>query len=309
MIFELVQAMVFWLNSVPPSEGIAPNMSPRTIMTGYKLDGCKHGCLSFGTYVQTHEKTDSTLKARTTGAIALRPSGNAQGGYYFLSLSTGRRIAWYRWTVLPMPNEAIEALQRLAGGDRQPNFFEDDNDLAPDVDNHPEATGVDSNHEDDQPIVVHDPNEEFHECISEHDQESLDGDLEDPEGAENNSENEELDSENYDEDENAGVNFDQVDIGEQPDDESYDNDENAGVDFDQQVDVDDNESDDENNDEINKDIGNAGVIQERNGSDSSRDSSLGNEDAGMPLIVEVEHMDDRYGEGRREGLLLSPSFW
>ena len=31
----------------------------------------------------------------TIEAIALRPTGNAQGGYYFMSLSTGEKIKCY----------------------------------------------------------------------------------------------------------------------------------------------------------------------------------------------------------------------
>jgi hypothetical protein len=32
------------------------------------------------------------MATRTTGANALRPTGNAQGGYYFYSLDTGRGL-------------------------------------------------------------------------------------------------------------------------------------------------------------------------------------------------------------------------
>jgi len=32
------------------------------------------------------------MEPRTFGAIDLRPSGNEQGGHYFLSLHTGKRI-------------------------------------------------------------------------------------------------------------------------------------------------------------------------------------------------------------------------
>jgi len=37
--------------------------------------------LQFGTYVQVHEPHNNSLLPRTTGAIALRPSGNIQGGH------------------------------------------------------------------------------------------------------------------------------------------------------------------------------------------------------------------------------------
>ena len=51
---------------------------------------------------------------RTTGAIALRPTGNAQGGHYFYSLSTGRRLNRNHWTVVPMPAEVVQRVDRLS---------------------------------------------------------------------------------------------------------------------------------------------------------------------------------------------------
>jgi len=51
---------------------------------------------------------------RTSGAIALRPTGNAQGSYYFLSLQSGKRIVRNNWTVLPMPAEVIATMHQFA---------------------------------------------------------------------------------------------------------------------------------------------------------------------------------------------------
>jgi hypothetical protein len=50
----------------------------------------------------------------TSGAIVLRPTGNDQGGYYFLSLSTGQRLNQNHWTALPMPAEVIDRVHTLA---------------------------------------------------------------------------------------------------------------------------------------------------------------------------------------------------
>jgi len=70
--------------------------------------------VEFGTYVQTLEKHNNSMEPRTSGAIALRPSGNKQGGHYFLSLHTGKRILRNSWTELPMPNDVVYAVHRLA---------------------------------------------------------------------------------------------------------------------------------------------------------------------------------------------------
>jgi hypothetical protein len=91
MIQHLVGGSVFWLNAFPSDGGIT-GMSPRAIMTGKTLDYTKHCRLMFGAYAQVHEEHNNSMEARTTGAIALRPTGNDQGGYYFMSLTTGRLL-------------------------------------------------------------------------------------------------------------------------------------------------------------------------------------------------------------------------
>ena len=55
------------------------------------------------------------MATQTTEAIAFRPTGNKQGGYYFLSLTTGRVLKRNHWTELPMPHdEVIDRVHALA---------------------------------------------------------------------------------------------------------------------------------------------------------------------------------------------------
>ena len=53
------------------------------------------------------------MSARTQGAISLRPCDSASGGYYFLSLSTGRRLLRQRWTELPLTEGVIHDVEHL----------------------------------------------------------------------------------------------------------------------------------------------------------------------------------------------------
>jgi hypothetical protein len=118
MIIELVKGSVSWLNMFPANDGISTMHSPRTIITGLQVDYKHHCRIEVGSYVQTHEQHDNTMRTRTIGAIALRPNGNSQGGYYFLSLSTGRRIDRQNWTELPMPNDVVDRVHTLARRDK-----------------------------------------------------------------------------------------------------------------------------------------------------------------------------------------------
>jgi hypothetical protein len=114
MIIEMIYYSTFWLNSFPPADGVSETIRPRAIVAGMQLDYAKHCKLEFGTYVQTHEEHNNTMATRTTGAIALHPTGNEQDGYYFLSLTTGRRLNRNRWTALPMPADVIDRVHTLA---------------------------------------------------------------------------------------------------------------------------------------------------------------------------------------------------
>jgi hypothetical protein len=102
MIIELAKSVVFWRNAFPANDGVSDELSPRAIVTGSTIDFHRHCQYEFGEYVQTHEAHDNSMGSRTVGALALRPTGNAQGGYYFFSLSTGRVINRNRATKLPI---------------------------------------------------------------------------------------------------------------------------------------------------------------------------------------------------------------
>jgi hypothetical protein len=114
MVIEMVHASVFWLNMFPAADGVSNILSPRALIVGLKLDYNKHCKLEFGSYVQVHEEHDNSMASRTTGAIALRPTGNAQGGYYFMSLTSGRRLSRNHWTSLPVPQDVIDRVHALA---------------------------------------------------------------------------------------------------------------------------------------------------------------------------------------------------
>ena len=83
--------------------------------------------------VQTHEQHKNTIATRPIGALALRPTGNQQGGYYFYSLMSGQRLHRTHWTELPMPAEVrdrVHALARRARANRGLSFTDSDgNDL------------------------------------------------------------------------------------------------------------------------------------------------------------------------------------
>ena len=114
LIVEIIYNTMFWLYCFPKKDGIHPTISPCMIVTSSTIDQVKHCKLQFGAYVQVHEQHNNSMILRTSGAIALHPTGNAQGSYYFLSLHSGKCIVCNNWTVLSMRAEAINTIHQLA---------------------------------------------------------------------------------------------------------------------------------------------------------------------------------------------------
>ena len=91
-------------------------LSPAALILGRVTDTALHCRVPFGSYCQTHEENTptNTNAPRTIGAIALFHSGNLQGGYNFLSLTTGKVVHRRRWTELPIPTEVINMVDKMA---------------------------------------------------------------------------------------------------------------------------------------------------------------------------------------------------
>ena len=115
MIVEMVHAQVYWFNFTIPENYIS-NTLPAAIILGqtYDYNRISGPGSKFGEYVQTHEKTDNTMRPRTVSAICLRPSGNNQGSFYYYILLTGRRLHRRRSTSLPMLDEVIARVHHIA---------------------------------------------------------------------------------------------------------------------------------------------------------------------------------------------------
>ena len=80
--------------------------------------------LNFGDYVQAYNATriTNTNKSRAVGAIALYPSNNEVGGWYFMLLATGKEIRRNGWTELPMGDDALQRVKQIALKEGQVNI-------------------------------------------------------------------------------------------------------------------------------------------------------------------------------------------
>jgi len=109
------------------------------------------------------------MEPRTSGTIALRPSGNEQGRHS-LSLYTGRRILRNNWTILPIPDVIVDTVHRLVAASKQAGgitFMDRNGNMITDIDeeeteeateNEPISLADDNNaetiHNNDEEIIT-----------------------------------------------------------------------------------------------------------------------------------------------------------
>jgi hypothetical protein len=127
MMIQLVLHVTKMLNHFPTKAGISDTISPRTIMTGKTLNYKKHLSLQFGEYCQVHQEDTprNSQLPRTIGAICLVPTGNVQGGYYYMSLQSGLKISRRSWDRIPMPDMVIAQVNLLGKNQPQQLVFAD----------------------------------------------------------------------------------------------------------------------------------------------------------------------------------------
>ena len=171
MIIELMHFCVMWMNAFPVKSGISKKWSPRELISRHRLDAKLHCRAPFGAYCEVHTDPDitNTMEPRTKWAICLGPTGNMQGSYKFMSLSTGKKIVRRNFTEMPITESVIRQVDKWAKKDRaqsgltflnrnglEYNFGDDDDqatlvgrpELAPFPDMPAEAPGILTEHEE-----------------------------------------------------------------------------------------------------------------------------------------------------------------
>jgi hypothetical protein len=210
---EMVYASVFWRNMFVLPGGVSDTQSPAELILNRLVDYNKHCRLEFGQYVQTHEEHDNTMTTRTVGAIATRPTGNIQGGYYFIRLDTGRRIIRRDWTPLPMPSEVIDQVHRLARRAKANKTLEFTNMVGEDLDvlyadiQRDDEDELDSDDEQPAGVVDDDDSDDDYDPANDSDDEEADSII-DEDSSNDDSDNEDDDHNEDSDDEDDDCNED-----------------------------------------------------------------------------------------------------
>ena len=109
MTRAMVEHCVDLSNSFPNEQGISNTLSLNAMVEGKQKIDYNNLKTPFGSYTQVYIGT----KNDTVGGIALKPS-NEKGGYYFMSLFSGKKIHAMRWKDLPISDNAVHRVHELA---------------------------------------------------------------------------------------------------------------------------------------------------------------------------------------------------
>ena len=150
---------------------------------------------------------------QTLGAICLGPTGNQQGGHWFLSLTSGARIICHRWTSLPAPREVICRVNSMGKRQDMPSTLTFANqvgteicDAVRDLYNNVSDEGSEFDGDDDSYSAVSQDDSSYQSSDYSDEIGSVDDDVDDSAGDDSSSD--ENDNDNNDDDPNHMIHMD-----------------------------------------------------------------------------------------------------
>jgi hypothetical protein len=100
--------------NILPNKGGHQSVSPREAFLGRKTSLKRDLRVGFGDYCQvTNAVTDNSLKPRTSGAIALCPTGNLQGSIKFFLLHNEEIVVRDQFVILPVTEDVARRMSQI----------------------------------------------------------------------------------------------------------------------------------------------------------------------------------------------------
>ena len=109
----LIKGVIDMLKFFPLKKSISDTIGPAMLVEGkHKLDFGKRR-IEFGAYAMVYVGTHNNMKKGSVPAIALNAS-NEEGGYFFMSLYSVKRLHSYIWEELPIDQDTNDRVEQLA---------------------------------------------------------------------------------------------------------------------------------------------------------------------------------------------------
>ena len=113
MTKSLIEGVIDMLNFFPSKNAIPDTMGPALLIERKQKIDLGKKQIEFGAYAMVYMGTKGNMKKRCVPAIALKAS-NEEGGYFFMSLYTGKRIHSYIGEEIPIDQDTIDRVDQLA---------------------------------------------------------------------------------------------------------------------------------------------------------------------------------------------------
>jgi len=122
MTTRALEHVVNMLYAFSAKNGVSTTLSPRNIVQDRPDLSKNELLLEFGTCLQVHlhPGVSNTTAPRTVEGIALGPTGNVQGDWYFQNLETGDQLHARSWTELSLPDHVIQRVNGMAKAEGAP---------------------------------------------------------------------------------------------------------------------------------------------------------------------------------------------
>ena len=132
-------------------------VSARVKFTGRKPDFKKELSIGYGDYCECYNpavESKDASKDRTEPCVALYPTGNANGSWWFLNIATKRRVRRTNWTKMVTSNLVVNTMNEFSRSDDDASLAEEDEEGA-EVPTLPEAQQeMPAAVEEEQPVAT-----------------------------------------------------------------------------------------------------------------------------------------------------------
>ena len=121
MTIALMEQIESWMNAFSSTDSLLDTVGPANIVESKPNVDCNKAFIPFGSYALVYIGTNNTLEAWSVPVIALNTT-NDFGGYYFLSLETGKHIRSKQWDVLQINDSVIHTVNTFWDEQNQPTL-------------------------------------------------------------------------------------------------------------------------------------------------------------------------------------------
>ena len=112
LFISLMEHVTEMINHFPSMKRTETELSPAEIVDGVAKINMAHNQILFGTYAEVWDGTTNIMRDRSIPCIRINRCNNT-GGFYFMSVETGKRHHSNQWKEIPITRGVINQVENL----------------------------------------------------------------------------------------------------------------------------------------------------------------------------------------------------